>query len=964
MLAGFNLLFPENNFDMFDFLISSINTEEEKCKYLELYIQKFPDEKYKTYQHGKNALHIASELGLISVAQLLLNLQWPLNAQDDYRNAALHYAAINSISKPVMLLILSSQSNVKVNITNLNGNTALHEAASIYSAEGIKILVKHPQCNLTIKNVNNQTPKEIIEQLLPSSKRDILLQSFNTSTMTKALLKEHYSEVFVTQEPTIDKKQLKSLTKQFSKLNLNFSESHDSSITYHSSSYAMPYPLSKAEKLYRDSNLKLLESDFIFGKMHKLKYYLDSKRDPNLLILSISISPSIKMPLIFYAFIHKQEKMLIEIIKNNGFFSPDSLTRIFKILYAMEDDSYPHFIDQAKKSLFPQYLKKCSKSIKLIKKAETRFNRRILEHGLAKYKSEFHLFPLEESFLYALFPTDLKMNNGVIFIYSICCGEHPSEIRQFDPNYIRQCILGLLDQYEPDTILEIMSKLIPHLNNIQRLIGLYLIKELVIYNLEFGYDFTLDMEEDLSHLLSAHYDSLLCEDILNLYQLTNSLRNNSIYQNYHILDYLNLCYPSLRKKSIHYYIDNILSQKEINFDMSAIYLANEFRFTILQPLRHSDLKEFRRKDWESSNSNRMTNSPHIIKYESRVEAISNFVFLKIKKQNSDRNRAALFSLFVHTMHKCLTDCKVIDADFNSAIAILGGLLKVTTKEFDKMIHSKTHKMFEQLQQLLSPIDNFKYQRNFIMCSPSVLLNTSIYFHDKIMIQENESTDYALVGKLNLSLLNTKRKYSQYHQQGDSDLSFQLHTLSLTPDFLSENHEKFFLTVFNFNTVRGCSPKEHPTTHDIFETENRSQNTSSFSTLRNTSSTHSPRCNDMEISPRFLTSNNTSSFSSPRNTSSISSPRSNDMEISPRFLISTIDNESELERESQRQPSIIPSFLNYSGNGTITTVSALHGTGELSNDDLQLNNTETSTQIDAQSSNLSGHSKDKKSKRGK
>ncbi|HRE32750.1 MAG TPA: hypothetical protein PLD88_12300, partial [Candidatus Berkiella sp.] len=79
----------------------------------------------------------------------------------------------------------------------------------------------------------------------------------------------------------------------------------------------------------------LTESDFIFGKITKIKHYLVTKGDPNLLLNSTTIIPSITMPLIFYALLHKQKEILLLLIEHNAAFTSESVAKlkeIFRIL--------------------------------------------------------------------------------------------------------------------------------------------------------------------------------------------------------------------------------------------------------------------------------------------------------------------------------------------------------------------------------------------------------------------------------------------------------------------------------------------------------------------------------------------------------------------------------------------------------------------------------------------------------
>src|SRR5436189_3516810 len=79
-------------------LSKEVMTETEKCKNIQLFIDKDPNNCIKQYDQGKNALHLACEYGLVHVVQILIKHQWPLNDKDDLGNTALHIAVAAEIS--------------------------------------------------------------------------------------------------------------------------------------------------------------------------------------------------------------------------------------------------------------------------------------------------------------------------------------------------------------------------------------------------------------------------------------------------------------------------------------------------------------------------------------------------------------------------------------------------------------------------------------------------------------------------------------------------------------------------------------------------------------------------------------------------------------------------------------------------------------------------------------------------
>eukprot|EP01130_Rhizamoeba_saxonica_P001452 TRINITY_DN1130_c0_g1_i2.p1 TRINITY_DN1130_c0_g1~~TRINITY_DN1130_c0_g1_i2.p1 ORF type:complete len:143 (-),score=31.94 TRINITY_DN1130_c0_g1_i2:32-460(-) len=90
----------------------------------------------------EDALWVAAKAGYLDDLQELLNVQVNFNQQDDFGNTPLHYACAGG--HPGAVEILLGAPNVDINITNFQGDTPLHRAASKPSdgaGECVRILI-------------------------------------------------------------------------------------------------------------------------------------------------------------------------------------------------------------------------------------------------------------------------------------------------------------------------------------------------------------------------------------------------------------------------------------------------------------------------------------------------------------------------------------------------------------------------------------------------------------------------------------------------------------------------------------------------------------------------------------------------------------------------------------------------------------------------------------------------------
>lgn len=752
--------------------------EEEKCSKLEFFYKENPQELSTIFPGGKKILHVACNLGLVKVAKFLINLNCPINDADNLGNTPLHYAAMNRSDAPELILLLINQANIVLNPFNLDGNTPLHEAVLKKSPEYVKAFCTHPQRVLTIPNKNGQAPQDIVDSMQPSDSKNKLIAALSIIPFNKHAMIENYQDVFGSAEFTIDKKAFSNLTKQFKNLHLSY-EAATNPGSFNQIRDTSKYPIPKLTEAKYKHPFNLTEDDFILGRMSTIKRYLDEHGDPNSLLFSTYLQPALEMPLIFHALIHKQEEIFFYLFERDALITPACINKTIEFVSTVKDDSLAVFVCEIQYSVFGLYQDKLSELKLLCEQAEFTFQNLLIKHKLPALFN--HYAVLSENSLETFFSHSLKQTNAVKFIYSVCSGEHPSHTRQFDVHYVNQATLGLLDQFRPEEILEMHCALIPKLNITQKLIGLYMLKQMLIFNIEFNYELSIEFERNLKGHLDKFYDSNLTNALLNLHLHIKNLRHHVIINNYQALCYLGMIHPSPRKKAIYEYINDVIKQKDADIEKSAQYLSNEFRVVILQAIKNADLKEFRGKVWSLENKLRHRDSPHYLILESRINAITQIVTKLFRDQDSKQLKANILKLFTYTAKACLSSCSEMDTDCNAAQAIYFGLALLTEQEIADalaLLDKKTNHIYNNFVDFMNPKANSKHQRSLLASTPFKLPQIGLYSKDKTGMMEMQNTiDIALVGKINWPFVECQRKAKQRLMQGNTDLDFQLFVLN-------------------------------------------------------------------------------------------------------------------------------------------------------------------------------------------
>jgi ankyrin repeat protein len=101
-------------------------------------------------------LFYAAAKGFDAVVQALLDAGADVNLVDSSGNCTLHFACNTSVAK----LLISAGKSTMPTLRNSSGNTPLHAAYALRSAELIDVLLVADPSPLRTKNKNENTPEE------------------------------------------------------------------------------------------------------------------------------------------------------------------------------------------------------------------------------------------------------------------------------------------------------------------------------------------------------------------------------------------------------------------------------------------------------------------------------------------------------------------------------------------------------------------------------------------------------------------------------------------------------------------------------------------------------------------------------------------------------------------------------------------------------------------------------------
>lgn len=767
MLAG-NRKIGITQYHHIDQVISATTlTEEEKCTIIAAIVARNPNDINKTYHAGNTALHLAAKFALPEVTKLLINLNFPINAQSDRGLTPLHCAAETSAA--VVLLILCHQEKIEINLVDSKNETALHKAAHRKSAECLKILASQSALNILVRNTEGQTAQDIIEMDHDVMRRESALNALKALPFSNNSTSGFEQQIFENISMVADENVLKDLCKEFDELQLD----HVSVRTVRpilnigrKSAATLKSIMVMSNKTFKEKTHIPEDKDFLLGDIDKIDSFLKSGGDPNQIIAPHQRS------LLYYAFIYKKKSLFIKLILAGASIKKHKLSEsLCEVISSDEEGSHADFLLMMLEELCPIVTDELSIFDEKLQTLSDTVHKLFIANRFVKQFSSHEISQVEETLL---------DNDCMKALYFICCGMEQGSYRVFNSMYVSKSALGLLDQFSPDVILEAMLKLMPQINNAQNMICLYILKEILIYNVDFSYVLSVGFRRKMNDYLACSAEKDLQDSFLKFFDFIEHFKENSIFSRYHELKKMISFYP-FKKMMFNSYMD---FQQNVLFSNSAELLEGEIahfalqmRNLSLQLFQICDLKEFRETVWEFGKTDRALKAPTIVAHEKILEKVKTYITAEISKKNSAQNRAKAFAFFVHAARRCLSLSDGVSADLCSVMTIMGGVNDCASsdlKAINAIVDKKTKKIYQQLNKLYNPQNNFRYARHLMRGHLFPIPFLPIFLKDKVMLGVNNSIEnLSVMGGIYFPVLLLKRKIRASYNTFDTALLSQV-----------------------------------------------------------------------------------------------------------------------------------------------------------------------------------------------
>jgi hypothetical protein len=275
----------------------------------------------------------------------------------------------------------------------------------------------------------------------------------------------------------------------------------------------------------------------------------------------------------------------------------------------------------------------------------------------------------------------------------------PEEMGVFNPEIIRNCVMGLLAHNDPNVMVSILTDLYPHLQQEQKLIAFFIIKEMV-------------MRDRFSF---CHRNPQFCESILPAF-IKASMPDKLNELHVHLRDMIRLQnkieHPFGR--AVHQ-IDIIISKFGVkNKNVSTWnyqFLADELRIISSEYLCTFKYTELVNLAW--CKNNKLDAAPTIVDLTSLFNKISDYFVKGILQQSSVKKRMAYITLCIKTLDELINGDP---CDLQSAMAISAALARKFVApylvEFQKH-DNKVYQLWENAQTQLSEKRNYNTLRNIM-----------------------------------------------------------------------------------------------------------------------------------------------------------------------------------------------------------------------------------------------------------
>ena len=392
--------------------------------------------------------------------------------------------------------------------------------------------------------------------------------------------------------------------------------------------------------------------------------------------------------------------------------------------------------------------------IEIIKQS-SQFNELLNLYGLAQSMQEQDFVTLSDDMLKAFAMVKLLPLPLVKELYYICSS---SGSRIFEPDEIANRVAGLSALHKPFEMISGLIKLQPELGRAQKLILLYVLKELLTHNREFS---NLDFRMLSSIALPALFKTREHKEFLEILRIILLLRWQASETR---LDTYFYCESLIQhhvripgQTDFHYQFQ--LSKEGTS--KRAVSIASALRAHSLMLFHNLDVKELTDLGWKTANKQHL--APSVCDIENHFNHLSNWVTCQLLAHSDIRQRARYLKLCIKVVNELVES----DApDYTSAMAIFSAINQASITRLAgtfALLDRKTKKTRDQLEGKLAPHKNYQLMRESIDRNTYAIPYIGLITTDLTFAFENQEANKAsIVGKVVRHLLQKKYYLDMFH----------------------------------------------------------------------------------------------------------------------------------------------------------------------------------------------------------
>lgn len=322
--------------------------------------------------------------------------------------------------------------------------------------------------------------------------------------------------------------------------------------------------------------------------------------------------------------------------------------------------------------------------------------------------------------------------------------------KRFDGEKIRHITIGLMSEFPSLVMLKILYKLLRVLNPDHKVLALYIIKEMILWD-EFD---QIYQEEQLISECPIENQEIIC-----IFAKIASYKRSDEFTLHHTSQRINIILANTYKKMGAKVGDTLRTESESALDylskvakrseLSRVSfitnrtekLAKCLRASTLLLYQTLNLREFTK---EQKNETEKHNIEHIKNFNTLSQYIAADIVGQIRKSDC----ISRYTYYISTLEALLTH-KI--PDIHSASIVLAGLTNVAVERLNFLltgVNEDVRRKFESLKNILSPRLNFTEQRKIMLNSFCCLPYMGLYSKDLTFAQENnEMSKYEVIGKI-------------------------------------------------------------------------------------------------------------------------------------------------------------------------------------------------------------------------